>query len=188
MVEPDPPRDTSPGPVDDGRRSEGDRAKPLESGADEPSLSARDGADGSDPSEPASVGAGTIRGIRVAAALLALESALGIIFGVLVLTRLTSEGVAAGVFFLVYGAGLALCARGLLRLQRWVRGPVVLVEVIEIGVASDILRRSAESISAPIWVAVLLLVPAVVVLAILFSRGTTRALYGERESDAFRYR
>jgi len=77
----------------------------------------------------------------------------------------------------LYAAGIALCARGLLRLSSWCRGPIVLAQLIELGVAWSF--RGGETT----WVAILLAIPAVVVLAVIFSPATTQALYGRRLSD-----
>ncbi len=80
-------------------------------------------------------------------------------------------------FFLLYAAGLAFCARGLLRLSSWTRGPIVLAQLIELGVAWSF--RGGETT----WVSVLLAIPAVIVLVVMFAPATTVALYGHRLSD-----
>ena len=119
--------------------------------------------------------------IKVAAALVALEALALVGLAVAELVNIDSKhpsvGITAAVFFLLYAAGIALCARGLLRLSSWCRGPIVLAQLIELGVAWSF--RGGETT----WVAILLAIPAVVVLAVIFSPATTQALYGRRLSD-----
>ena len=74
------------------------------------------------------------------------------------------------VFFLAYGAGLLVCAGGLLRLRRWARAPVVLSQLIQILVAWGFFPGGTMP------VAVLLACAAVVVLVAVLSPPATRAL------------
>ena len=91
---------------------------------------------------------------------------------VLELLALASErlvlGLTTAFFFLVYGAALAACAVALVRERRWSRGPLVLSQLIQLGVASGF--------SEILPVAVLLAVSAVTVLVVLFLPSTTAAL------------
>ena len=116
--------------------------------------------------------------IRAAAALVGLESLALVALAVAELVNVNADhpasGISQAVFFLLYAAGLALCARGLLRLSSWTRGPIVLAQLIELGVAWSFFGNDT------VWVAVLLAVPAVVVLVVMFSPSTTHALYGHR--------
>ncbi len=121
------------------------------------------------------------RGIQVAAALVGLE-ALGLVgLAVSELVNVNpdrpSVGITTAVFFMLYAAGLGACARGLFLLRSWTRGPVVLAQLIELGVAWSFRGGSTT------WVSILLAVPALVVLAVIFSPSTTQALFGERMSD-----
>ena len=75
----------------------------------------------------------------VAASLVAVEGLLLIAFAVLELANLDSDrltmGATTSLFFLVYGAGLLLCAWALSRRQSWARSPVVLTQLIQLGMA-----------------------------------------------------
>src|SRR5687768_5561244 len=46
-----------------------------------------------------------------------------------------SVALTSSVFFLLYGAGLAASAVGLVRGRRWARSPIVLTQLISLGVA-----------------------------------------------------
>lgn len=98
----------------------------------------------------------------VAASLVLVEGLLTVIYGVGELVHLTSDrlvmGVTTSVFFLVYGVGLVACAWGLQRVRTWARGPVLLAQLIWLGLAWNF--RHGET-----WVlAVVLAVPAVITL------------------------
>jgi lipoprotein signal peptidase len=92
-------------------------------------------------------------------------------------THHPSTGLTTAAFFLLYAVGLAACARGLTHLNSWCRGPIVLAQLIELGVAWSFVGQETT------WVAVLLAIPAIVVLVIMFSPSTTEALYGGRLGD-----
>ena len=111
----------------------------------------------------------------VVAAVLVLLEALGWL-GVGVSVVVGSDSgrmlldVTATVFFVALGAGLLLCARGLLRVRRWARAPVVLAQLIQVLVAWSFLSGETT------LVAVLLAGVAVVVLVAVLSPAATRAL------------
>jgi hypothetical protein len=123
----------------------------------------------------------TLRRIRGASIVVGLEAAAALGFGVAELVGLDSRrltvGLTTAAFFLLYAAGLAAAGRGLARLRSWSRGPIVLAQLIELGVAWSFVGGSTD------WVAVLLAVPALVVLAVVLAPATTDALYGQRNSD-----
>ncbi len=81
------------------------------------------------------------------------------------------------VFFLLYGCGLLLSARGLVQARRWARAPVVLAQLIQVLVAWSFLSGATR------WVGVLLIAAAVVVLGLVLSPGATRALVPEEPED-----
>jgi hypothetical protein len=120
-----------------------------------------------------------MRRLRLAAALVVLEAVGALAFGVAELVRLDSSrlvvGLTTSAFFIVYAAGLATAARGLVRLRSWSRAPVVLAQFIELGLAWSFYGDGTQ------WVAGLLAVPPIVVLVVIFAPATTDALYGQRE-------
>ncbi|WP_344156720.1 hypothetical protein [Nocardioides koreensis] len=99
----------------------------------------------------------------VAASLVAIEGLLMIVLAVLELASLSSERVSLGLttagFFVVYGVGLALCAWALSRCRSWARSPVVLAQLIWLGMAWSLRGGDGP------WASVALAVVAVVVLA-----------------------
>jgi len=72
--------------------------------------------------------------------------------------RLSAE-LATVVFFALYGAGLVFCSWQLHRKRPWARGPVLLAQLIQLGVAWSFWG------GATTWVAVTLAFVAVIVLA-----------------------
>ena len=98
----------------------------------------------------------------VAAGLTFVEGLLTAMYGVSEALHITSErlvmGATTSVFFVVYGGAMVLCAWGINRLSTWARGPVLLAQLIWLGLAWNF--REGET-----WpIAVALAVPAVVVL------------------------
>jgi hypothetical protein len=110
--------------------------------------------------------------LTVAASLVAIQGALLLAVAVLELVSISSErlalGVSTTVFFAVYGAALLLCAWALTRRQGWPRGPVLLTQLIQLGLAWN-LREVALA-------AVLLTVAAVIVLAGMLHPSSIEAL------------
>ena len=112
----------------------------------------------------------------VAAGLVAVEGLLLVGYAVLealaVSTGRVTMGVTTATFFLAYGAGLLLCAWGLWRVRAWARGPVVLAQLIQLGVAWGF-RGGQTTV-----VAVGLAAVALVVVAGVLHPASTRALVG----------
>jgi hypothetical protein len=110
----------------------------------------------------------------VAAALVVVEGVVLAVYGVAEVAALSSQRLAMGVtttaFFLAYGLGLAVCARAVLRLRSWARAPIILAQLIQLGVAWSFRGGS----STP--VAVALAAVAVVVLLGMFHRASIAAL------------
>ena len=133
-----------------------------------------------DPAEPDRDSQATSRSrssapLLVAAGLVLVEAfVLVVVFGVgEVLTTSSSRAtmsLTTAVFFLVYGGGLAFCAWQLARRRSWTRAPIVLSQLIQLGVAWSFRGGSTEGVS------VLLSVVAVVVVGALFHPASMRAL------------
>jgi hypothetical protein len=119
--------------------------------------------------------------IKGGAALVALEALALLALAVAAVATLHSNrlllGATNAAFFCAYGAGLAVCARGLLRLRSWSRGPVVLAQLIQLGIAWSFASRATA------WLSVVLAVSAVLVLAVVLAPSTTTALYGGESVD-----
>jgi hypothetical protein len=78
--------------------------------------------------------------------------------------------VTTALFFLGLGAGLVLCARGLLRARSWARGPVVAVQLI--GILLSFSFWGGETTPGAVVIGLMSLVTLIVVLA----PSSTRAL------------
>lgn len=106
---------------------------------------------------------GTPAPLAAAAGLTFIEGLLTVIFGVSEVVSVNSArlvmGVSTGLFFLAYGAVLVACAWGMNALRPWSRGPVLLAQLIWLGLAWNF--RSGSTLP----VAVTLAVMAVIVLA-----------------------
>ncbi len=105
--------------------------------------------------------------------------ALGlVIFGVVEIASMTGDrltmGVTTAFFFFAYGLGLGACAWLLTRLHSWTRAPVVLAQLIQLGVAWSFRGGAGSAASAG------LLVLALIVLAGVFHPTSIDAL---AESD-----
>ncbi len=113
----------------------------------------------------------------MAAALAGVEALLLALFGVAELFSLTGARVTMGVtttlFFLGYGAGLAWCAWRLSLGESWARAPVVLAQLIQLGVAWSF--RGEGTTGAAAALAVL----AVIVLGGIFHPRSLTALAEE---------
>ena len=77
--------------------------------------------------------------LAVAAGMTLVEGLLIAFFGITELVDLDSDrlvmGLTTSVFFLAYGAVLLVCARGLHTVRSWARGPVLLSQLILLGLA-----------------------------------------------------
>ena len=82
-------------------------------------------------------------------------------------------GIAAAVFFVVYGVALAYFGLVLRRLKSWARSPVVLAQLIQVLAAWDFTGGRPTSLSVG------LVVGAVVVLVGMFHPASLRALAGD---------
>jgi hypothetical protein len=110
----------------------------------------------------------------MAASLAGLEAVLLVGYGIVLLASLHTDRLAMGlttpVFFLVYGAALGLCAWAVTRLHSWGRAPLVLAQLIQLGLAWN--SRGG----APLALTLALAVVALVVLVGIFHPASVRAL------------
>ena len=113
----------------------------------------------------------------VAASIVAVEGLLLAGYGVLeaaaISTGRVTMGATTAIFFLAYGGGLVACAWGLWRLRSWARGPVILAQLIQLGVAWSF--RGGDTT----LIAVALAVAALVVAVGVLHPASTQALVGE---------
>jgi hypothetical protein len=112
--------------------------------------------------------------LLVAASLVAVEGVLVVLLAVLELRSLDAErasmAITTAVFFLGYGALLLACARSVTRGHSWARSPVVLAQLIQLGVAWN--YRSSPTTLLAVGLAVV----AVVVIAGLLHPASVEAL------------
>ncbi|MGZ5403113.1 MAG: hypothetical protein ACXWDL_00555 [Nocardioides sp.] len=115
----------------------------------------------------------------VAAALVAVEGAMIVVLALIETGNLNTGrltmGITTAVFFAVYGAGLLFCARQLTRRASWARSPVVLAQLIQLGLAWSF--RGGETT----WIALGLAVVALVVLVGIFHPDSLTALSDDPE-------
>ena len=116
--------------------------------------------------------------LLVAAALVVVEALLLVVYGVVLLTDIHAARLAMGattsVFFVLYGVGLAGCAWALRGPRSWARAPIVLAQLIQLGVAWS-LRGGSTTVAS-----VVLAVLAVLTLAGIFHPASLRALADDR--------
>jgi hypothetical protein len=98
----------------------------------------------------------------VAAGLTLVEGLVTAMYGVGEAVHISSQrlvmGVTTSVFFVVYGVAMVLCAWGLNRLRTWARGPVLLAQLIFLGLAWNF--RAGDTLP----LAIIMAVPAAIVL------------------------
>lgn len=119
--------------------------------------------------------------LLVAAALVSLEGLGGIGFGIAEALHTTSAratmGVTTSLFFAVLGAALVLCAWGLSRSAAWARGPVLIAQLLALGLAWNF--KDGNTWPASIALAV----PAAVVLVAMLRPASLAALDGPGSDD-----
>lgn len=90
--------------------------------------------------------------LTAAVVLVALEALALLVLAVLELSSLSvgrlTMGVTTAVFFLVYAGALLLCGYGLLRLSSWARSPIVLAQLIQLGLAWN--WRDTPAVAVPL--------------------------------------
>ncbi|GAA3555218.1 hypothetical protein GCM10022197_07960 [Microlunatus spumicola] len=119
--------------------------------------------------------------LTAAAALVGLEALVALAFGIAEIgqVRLFRAVVGVGVAFFMVGFAVLLgaAARGLLRLSRWARGPVVAVQLIMLPVGWSF--RGGQTTE----VAVAMVVVALVTLVLVLHPRSTAALVVPSETD-----
>ena len=112
----------------------------------------------------------------VAAALAGVQGALMLAYAVLEIASTDGSRLAMGVstaaFFALYGLALLLCAWRLTRLDSWARSPVVLAQLIHLGLAWSFWGGSTKAVS------VALAVGAVVVIVGILHPASIAAVEG----------
>lgn len=136
-----------------------------------------------EPSEPPSVPSGQV----AAPAPLVAAAGLTFVQGLLVVLGAVAEalavvpdrlalGLSTTVFFSLYGVALLVCAWGLHRVRPWARGPVLLAQLVLLGLAWSL--RETWQVSAALVVA------ATVVLAGLLHPRSIVAIESVRDAEA----
>jgi hypothetical protein len=117
----------------------------------------------------------------VAASLCAVEGGLLVAYAVLELFSLDSDRLAVGlttaIFFGVYGVGLALCALAITRRHAWARSPLVLAQLIQLGLAWSFLGGGTTALGVAIGVV------AIIVLIGLLHPASIDALADQSEEQ-----
>jgi hypothetical protein len=128
--------------------------------------------DGSDPDPTARSPYsrnGTPAPLAAAAGLTGIQGLLTVVFGITEGLSLDSArlvmGVTTGAFFLAYGVALMVCAWGLNAVRPWARGPVLLAQLIWLGLAWSF--RAGSTLPVAIGLAV---VAAIVLAGLLHPR------------------
>jgi hypothetical protein len=102
----------------------------------------------------------------VAASLTGLEAFVLAALGALELANLSSirltMGLTTTAFFLAAGAALAWCAWSLWRVRRWARGPVVMAQLIQLGLAWNLWGGSTKPLSVGLAVVALVVIAGLV--------------------------
>jgi hypothetical protein len=117
--------------------------------------------------------------LLVAAAVVALQGIGLVVLAVVGLVDLVPSrievGVSVSVFFAVYGAALLACAWALVGRRGWARGPVMLTQLIQLGLAWN--TRDDPLLSVP------LAVTALVALVAMVQPSSIQALLGVPDEE-----
>lgn len=103
--------------------------------------------------------------LTVAASVVAVEGGILVLLGLVELVSLSTTRLAMGVttagFFAVYGGGLLLCAWQLMRRASWARSPIVLAQLIQLGLAWSFRGGGTTWLAAALAVSALVVVGGV---------------------------
>jgi peptidoglycan/LPS O-acetylase OafA/YrhL len=112
--------------------------------------------------------------LLVAACVVALQGLFATVYGLAEALHTNSSravmGATTSLFFAAFGAGMLVCAWGLSRVHSWARGPVMLAQLMSLGLAYNF--RGAETA----WISIVLAVPAVIGLIGMLHPETIEAL------------
>jgi hypothetical protein len=121
------------------------------------------------------------RPLKLAAAVVAAEGLVLIVLGIAEAFTIGSSrlvlGLTTTVFFIAWGLGLGVVARGLWNAVRWSRGPTVFTQLIQLLVAYSFWGGSTKAVT------IVLAVAAVGVLICVFQKASTEALIGDPKND-----
>jgi hypothetical protein len=121
------------------------------------------------------------RPLKLAAAVVAAEGLVVAVLGIAEAFTMQSDrldrGITTTVFLLLYGAGLVLVARGLYRTSTWSRGPAVVAQLLQLGIAWSFWGDSTTAVS------VVLAVAAIAVLVSVFQKVSMEALQDDPTKD-----
>jgi uncharacterized membrane protein (DUF2068 family) len=113
-------------------------------------------------------------GLRLGAGLVGLEAAALLVLAGVEVSSMDYDRLALGItttaFFVLYGVALGACAYGLWHCKRWSRSPVVLTELIGLGVAWSFFGGST------VWVTVVLGSASIATLVCILLPASTAAL------------
>jgi hypothetical protein len=117
--------------------------------------------------------------LLVAAVVVAVQGVGLVVLAVVGLVDLVPSrievGVSVSVFFAVYGAALVACAWALVRRRGWARGPVMLTQLIQLGLAWN--TREDPLLAVP------LAVTALVALVAMVQPASMQALLGVPDEE-----
>lgn len=112
------------------------------------------------PQEPSGASAGNPPPLTVAASLVAVQAVVLLVLAVLETANLVDErrsmGMSVTVFFAAYGAVLVAAAWGLYRRATWARGPVLITQLIMLGLAWNVREQVVVAIALALCAGVVL--------------------------------
>ncbi|MFI7063427.1 hypothetical protein ACIBL3_20760 [Kribbella sp. NPDC050124] len=121
------------------------------------------------------------RPLKLAAAVVAAEGLVLVVLGIAEALTIQGPRVFMGLtttaFFVLYGVGLGLIARGLSRASTWSRGPAVFAQLIQLLMAYSFWGGGTKPI------AVALALAALGVLIAIFQKASTEALADDPTKD-----
>lgn len=121
------------------------------------------------------------RPLKLAAAVVAVEGVVLVVLGIAEAFTIHGSrlllGLTTTAFFVLYGGGLLVVARGLSRASTWSRGPAVFAQLIQLLVAYSFWGGSTKPVSIALALA------AIGVLQGVFRKSSTEALADDPTKD-----